>query len=142
MINKINVSIVFLSILLLAACNAIPTQTEEYLAIYKRDTAYLSLHIYKNSYHGNLKVKGRGTDLEFGTIRGTIEGDTLIGDFLYKPYKAKLEKRKPFVLLRRDHVLIQGTGLEQVYMGVPYYSPNSIHFDNPKFVFKKYKARN
>jgi len=141
MINKFSISIGLANILFFCSCNSTSSHTVEYVAIYKRDTAYLTLQMYETSYHGTLEIHGRGTDKEFGSVQGNIEGDTLLGDFLYKPYKAKLEKRRPLVLLRRENTLIQGSGSEQVYMGISYYSPKSIHFDNPKFVFKKSKIR-
>lgn len=123
--------------LFFCSCTSHSTRIEEYIAIYKRDTAYLTLHLYPNSYHGKMLVKGAGNFVEKGSIEGDIKGDTLLGSYLYKPYKAKFTKRRAFVLKRTESELLQGSGLESVYMGVPYYDPASINFEAVKFVFKR-----
>lgn len=129
--------LLYVFLLLLSACNTNSYPVEEYVAIYKRDTAYLKLTIYSGSYDGNLLIKGAGAKVEKGRIQGQILGDTLIGSFLYRPYKSKLEKRRAFVLKRDGDKLIQGNGLENVYMGITYYDPASINFENPKLIFLK-----
>ncbi|MCI0921226.1 hypothetical protein IP023_07660 [Sphingobacterium rhinopitheci] len=136
---KMMSSVLYSSIIVLlwSSCNTNVEKAEEYVAIYKKDTAYLSLTIYKDTYHGNMRVKGVGKDTELGKVRGKIMGDTLIGDFIYTPYRTKYEKRKAFVLLRQGNILLQGNGLQHVYMGIPYYDPASISFDNPTFVFHR-----
>lgn len=137
MIKQINLLLTLcLSILIFSSCHSSADKTEKYIAIYKKDTAYLTLSIYNDTYHGKMIVKGMGDDKELGKVHGKIIGDTLVGDFLYTPYRSKYEKRKAFVLKREANTLIQGNGLEHVYMGIPYFSPASISFDNPKFVFK------
>lgn len=129
--------ITYFSILLflLTSCSPRVEKMEEYVAVYKRDTAYLSISIGTNSYYGTLMLKKRSGNIEKGAIRGKIKGDLFDGDYLYRPYKAKLEKRRAMVFKRDNKSLIQGTGLENIYMGIPYYDPASIHFDNAKFVF-------
>lgn len=123
------------------ACNSKNHKAEEYVAIYKRDTAYLHLEIFENRYHGKLRIEGPGRRKEFGDVQGKVSGDTLVGDYLYKPYKAKEKKRRAFVLKRENGTLLQGFGLEHVYMGIPYYEPSSVSFDGAKFVFKSVQSQ-
>lgn len=121
--------------LILCACSSESVKEQEYIAIYKRDTAYLKLQLYDHSYHGTLQIHSSQYK-ESGKVQGKIIGDTLMGDFLYTPYKAKLEKRRALVFKRNADSLIQGIGLEQIFMGIPHYDPSSIHFDSARFVFQ------
>lgn len=108
---------------------------KDYIAISKRDTAFLNLSIYGDTFFGKMIVSKPGNVLDSGEIEGKVVGDTLLGSYLYRPYGARHYKRVPYVLLQKKDTLIQGHGLVSIYMGVPTYQMNSISFKNSKFVF-------
>lgn len=124
---------------LLFACGAKPVQSSKYVALNNRDTAHLELTFYKDNFHGKLNILRAGNVVDSGTVEGNIHQDTLLGSFYYKPYGAKFKKRRAFVLLNKQDSLIQGSGSELVYMGIPYYIPTSITFDSIGYVFKEQK---
>lgn len=107
----------------------------EYIAYSKRDTAYLTLTLAGDNFYGKLRIAGPGNVVDSGDVRGRIIRDTLLGDFYYRPYQAHLKKRKAYVLINQQDSLVQGRGVETVYMGIPSYMPNSISFDSAKYVF-------
>lgn len=114
------------------------TKTEFYRGINGSDTAFLSLNIIEDSFYGKYEVRKRWYTYRTGDIRGTINGDTLIGDFVYTYYGGADSKRIPLALLRRDSVLLIGNGVVSSYMGIPMFVPNvPIVFDNSEFVLEK-----
>lgn len=130
-----NLFLFIFSLVMLYSCTSKNGKVEEYEAIYKRDTAYLRLNIYGETYHGHLTIKKPSNITEKGEVEGKIIGDTLLGDYLYTPYKAKLKKRRALVFKREGGTLLQGFGLEKIFMGIPHFNPNSLHFDGAKFIF-------
>jgi len=120
---------------LCCACNSGTPNMQQYIAVYKGDTALLSIHVEERSFYGKLHIIKSMTKDEKGDVRGKVLGDILEGDYVYTPFKNKLQKRRPLVFKRVNNTLVQGFGLEHIYMGIPYFSPGSIHFDNPKYVF-------
>lgn len=118
-----------------AACQRDIAPPEFYRGINGRDTAYLTLNVGNNSFYGKYEVRRSWYTYRTGDIRGTIKGDTLIGDFLYTPYGGGDNKRTPIALLRRDSVLVVGKGVASSYMGIPIFVPNvPIDYDHPAFV--------
>ncbi|QEL02625.1 hypothetical protein FKG96_17975 [Olivibacter sp. LS-1] len=110
-------------------------QTMDYIAHSNGDTVYLKLTRFQESFYGKLRIEGRGNTVVSGDVRGRIAMDTLIGDFYYRPYQAKFKKRRAYVLIDKKDSLLQGTGAESVYMGIPSFIPSSISFDDPKYIF-------
>ncbi|MEG1020659.1 MAG: hypothetical protein RSE50_04010 [Myroides sp.] len=137
MILKTNsVKILILSfICLLISCESKKSETVNYIAYAKDDTVYLELTRYNDNFYGKLKILGRGNMVVSGDVRGKIIMDTLVGDFYYHPYQTKIKKRKAYVLIDKKDSLIQGTGTESVYMGIPSFVPGSVSFNDPKYVF-------
>lgn len=82
--------------LIFNSCRLSDDKTEEYIAIHDKDTAYLTISFYEDVFQGKMIIKGFRDDIENGSIRGKISGDILIGDFLYKPYKAQKRKALSF----------------------------------------------
>ena len=124
----------------LISCNSSAEKQQkatEYIAVYKSDTAYLSIQMTKNKFYGTLKILNRGTSHDYGMIEGDIHNDSLIGTYYYQPYRAKDKKRKAFALLKTSEGFIEGNGLQKVYMGIPSYIPESLSFNNAKFIFIK-----
>ena len=120
---------------LLTNCTTGKVDTVEYVAITNRDTAMLTLTYYEHSFYGKLKIFKPGKVIDSGEIQGNIYGDTLVGDFSYQPFGARHKKRRAYVLLNKTDSLIQGNGRESDYLGVPFYTPESINFNSPKFTF-------
>lgn len=103
-------------------------ETINLLSYVKRDTISVELSLYTESFYGKYYLKGPGDYIVEGEIIGEVKGDTLVGTIYYAPYKWKEKKRRPFALIQRDGKYIQGKGLELYYMGIPYFSMNSITF--------------
>lgn len=123
---------------LLVSCTGSLTnraETQILQAITNRDTALLRLTVVGNEFYGSLIITRPGLAIDSGQVRGEIKQDTLIGDYHYLPFQAAEKKRRPFLLLHKDGSYKKGTGMEKVYMGVPFYVPSTISFANPQFVF-------
>lgn len=120
----------------LGGCDKGGKARRSYQAIHQRDTALLDLVITDRHFYGKYRLMHPGGASDVGDVTGKVIGDTLLGDFFYLSYGAKHKKRKAFALLRRDAYLIQGTGLQTVFMGVPSYLRESLDFDSVKFVFE------
>lgn len=135
--STFSIRLMLLLIICTAACTANKNEKkiERYTAKHNRTVAHLKLTKYTDSFHGQYRITKPGNAIDSGEVHGKIVHDTLIGDFLYTPYKGKVKKRKPFVLLKKGDQYIQGSGRETIYMGITYYEPGSIHFQNAKFVF-------
>lgn len=99
----------------------------------------LSLTYYEHSFYGKMKILKPGGVRDSGEVQGKIYGDTLLGDFSYQPFGAKHKKRIAYVLLNKTDSLIQGNGRPSDYLGVPFYLPESINFNSPKFIFRLIK---
>jgi len=123
------------ALLLCCSCNSQTPAMEHYMAVYKADTALLSIHVAEGRFYGKLHIIKSNTNDENGDVSGKVVDDIFEGDYVYTPFKSKLQKRRPLVFKRINNTLVQGFGLEHRYMGIPYFSPGSIHFDNPKYVF-------
>lgn len=98
----------------------------------------MTLNIIENRFYGKYEVR-KGCDIyRTGDIRGNVKGDTLIGDFYYKPYGSRDKKRIPFALLQRDSILLVGKGVAATYMGIPFFVPDvPIDYENPEFVLMR-----
>ncbi|WP_348800105.1 hypothetical protein [Flavobacterium adhaerens] len=83
---------------------------------------------YEVFYGGNEKVK------DSGKISGEKIGDTLKGKLTYVSYGGD-EKTKPFILLKSGKNYKVGNGRISILLGIPYYLPNTIKFDN-SFILK------
>lgn len=135
--NILKVFLFPFSSILFFACGSKPKEALEYMAISKRDTVQLRLNLYEDTFHGSMKILRPGNVIDSGSVEGKIQQDTLIGNFYYHPYGSKFKKRKALVLLKHKDSLTQGSGLESVYMGIPYYLPTSITFDSAGYVFTR-----
>jgi len=71
-----------------------------------------------------------------GKINGDINGDILLGDNHYKPYRWKENKRVPIVLMKQGDNYIEGSGKMIELMGILTYINETISFDNPKRIYK------
>jgi len=126
-----------LPVLLLSSCEERRQDAEAltYIAQSKRDSARLDLNLFESRFHGKLWFYRPGGEVDSGDIRGSIQKDTLIGDYYYTPFGWGEKKRRPLVLLKKGSQYILGTGTEQVYMGIPHFIPSTINFRDPKFIF-------
>ncbi|MBP3942991.1 hypothetical protein J5U18_05325 [Sphingobacteriaceae bacterium WQ 2009] len=104
-----------------------------------RDTVLIDLVKFENSFFGNYKLSGPGNYSVIGDVEGKINADTLIGTIYYTPYGWKDKKRRAFVLLMKDGKYFQGKGSEMIYMGIPYFVPETVSFDSVVNVFSAVK---
>lgn len=108
-----------------------------YRAVNKKDTAYLAINMAGKDFYGKYGlIKGWEVPV-VGAIAGKVQSDTLTGTFIYTPYQYRNKKRVAFALLQREDQFISGSGTEIVYMGIPYYAPDALHFDDPEFTFER-----
>lgn len=137
--NSCTVFLCFLvTSILTLACQRDKPQTTFYHGINERDTARLRLSIIQDSFYGEYEVRSRSRIKKTGEVRGTIKGDTLLGDYYYKPYGGGVKKRVPFALLQKGSELLLGQGVVSSFMGIPFFVPNiPINYDNPEFVLVK-----
>lgn len=138
---KLNpVILLFLIIITAFGCNNQTTEvyTNYYRAVNGSDTADLKLSTIGNHFYGQFEIRKNWYTYRTGNIEGKIMGDTLIGDFYYKPFSGGAKKRMPFALLKRDDALHIGNGLISSYMGVPFFVPSvPITYDSAEFVLVK-----
>lgn len=114
-----------------------PEQKIFYRAMDEKNIALLTFdEVGKDYFIGSYEVRFlKGGIKERGTVRGTITGDTLFdGRLDYISYGGS-RNIKPFVLLRKDDTLKMGSGLIYRYLGIPYFSPESIEFKDDDFQF-------
>ncbi|MFZ4261971.1 hypothetical protein ACFRAE_08010 [Sphingobacterium sp. HJSM2_6] len=134
--------LIFISSLFIFSCTnpeSVILSEKDYISIVDRDTSLLHLTLYKNNFYGHLTIKQPGDVIIKGEINGKIQQDTLIGDYLYTPYKWKYQKRRPIVLLNQKGTFVEGSGIISILLGVPHYMPGSISYDPPKNVFTEVK---
>ena len=138
---KLNpVIILFLIIITAFGCNNQTTEvhTNYYRAVNGSDTADLKLSTIGNHFYGQYEIRKNWYTYRTGNIEGKILGDTLIGDFYYRPFSGGAKKRMPFALLNKDDALHVGNGLISSYMGVPFFVPSvPITYDSAEFVLVK-----
>lgn len=107
----------------------------EYIHIDGRDTSRLRLVVHDNQFFGELKrQKGQGGVVS-GVINGNVKGDTLIGDYLYRPYRAREKKRVPIVLLKVGDNYLEGKGQKMEIYGILTYLQHTIKFNDPARTF-------
>jgi hypothetical protein len=131
-------------ILLIIGChsNTADFPAKYYLAISKRDTAYLKITKRENYFYGKYIVQYGNSAKDSGEIRGNILGDTLLGDYFYIPSSGAVKKRKPFALLQNGKTLRLGSGAVMSFMDIPYYAPEvAINYDSVKFVFNEIEQK-
>lgn len=123
--------------LLTVACQSdIPKEEyRNYTATHKNVKAYMNLRLGEKTFHGKYRIVFPGNAIDSGEVKGKVLNDTLMGDYRFKQYGWKEMKIRPFILLHKGDSLIQGTGMELLYLGVFYFAPESISFENPRFVF-------
>ncbi|SUJ09655.1 Uncharacterised protein [Sphingobacterium spiritivorum] len=95
----------------------------------------MNLRLGEHNFYGKYRIVYPGNAIDSGEVKGKVINDTLMGDYRYKQYGWKEHKIRPFILLQKGDSLIQGTGMELMYLGVFYFAPASISFDSPRFVF-------
>ncbi|MGJ1418816.1 hypothetical protein ACR79T_04265 [Sphingobacterium spiritivorum] len=133
----LTLSFCMLSALLTVACQSdIPKEEyRNYTATHENVKAYMNLRLGEKTFHGKYRIIFPGNAIDSGEVKGKVLNDTLMGDYRYKQYGWKEMKIRPFILLHKGDSLIQGTGMELLYLGVFYFAPESISFENPRFVF-------
>ena len=89
-----------------------------YQAVNGPDTAELTLNISGENFYGKYVVRKGWYTHRTGDVSDKIKGDTLVGDYLYKPYGGGEKKRMPFALLRKGDTLLVGNGVTSSYMGI------------------------
>lgn len=128
--------ICFFSILLLSSCASSHKTEQSYIHIDGRDTSRLRLVRYEDTFYGELIHTKGGVAPVIGKINGDINGDILLGDNHYKPYRWKENKRVPIVLMKQGDNYIEGSGKMIELMGILTYINETISFDNPKRIYK------
>lgn len=108
---------------------------KQYIFIDGRDTTRIRITTYPTRFHGEMTSTRPGGFFVFGEVQGNAKGDTLVGDYHYRPYKWREKKRVPFAILLKDGKYLEGKGKQLIYMGIPYYVEGTISFDDPERVF-------
>ncbi|ERJ58716.1 hypothetical protein [Sphingobacterium paucimobilis] len=104
-------------------------QNETYVYNDGRDTIAVALSLMDNVFHGSYEKNSPGGVVVTGDISGNIKGDTLLGSLYYTPYKGRNKQRKAFALLKQNNDYIIGNGTGYIYMGIPYFSVETLTFD-------------
>ncbi|MEL1245555.1 hypothetical protein AAEO56_14870 [Flavobacterium sp. DGU11] len=124
------------------ACNSKENEfkdnSTQYRAIKERDTAYLFLSMGEERFYGKYEIHYGASGRDKGDVRGEIKGDTLLGEFYFKPYGGGEKKRAPFVVLKKDGKLLLGKGVESSYLNISFYMPDiPIDYSDPAFIFEE-----
>jgi len=109
-----------------------------YLAVYKGDTALLSIKGTSSGIEGTLKFIKADWNVDNGTIKGTMKGDTLLADYNFKSHDGRWY-RNPIALLKKDGKLYLGVGQFETAWGRTYFAKNvPIDYDKGKYVFDEH----
>lgn len=109
-----------------------------YAAISGTDTASLKLVITGSQFKGLYEVNYHGSFKDSGEVKGTIKGDTLIGDYHFQHYGLEKWRRAPIALLKKDGKLLLGTGTMENYLTISYFKAGEpIDYSQPEFIFQK-----
>lgn len=121
MIRTTTLSVILLAGLL-SGCNEKNFSEDKfhYRAINGKDTALLSITIYKDRFYGEYEMIYGKRGKDSGVVRGQLYGDTLKGEYRYLSYGGS-KSIAPFALLKKDGKLRLGRGLKATYMGIPFY---------------------
>jgi hypothetical protein len=95
---------------------------EKFISVKGDDTATVIINKTTNLFRGSMQISYKSKYPDSGEINGIVRGDTLIGQFLYKYYGVKWQ-RKPVAFLMKDNRLILGEGRVKNTLDV-------VHFDN------------
>lgn len=139
--TKVIITTISLAVFMSSCLSDKKDKAVSYHAIYKRDTARLTLTRYEDTFFGKLNIHRAGNIIDSGEVQGKISKDTLNGDYYYRPHGTFRKKRRPLALLAKGDSLIQGNGTEMEYMGIPYYAEGSIDFDSATFIYLKSKLK-
>lgn len=104
-----------------------------------RDTVTIDLMLHQKRFVGKYTVTGPGDYLVTGEVEGEIKADTLLGSLYYTPFGWRDKKRKAFALLAKNDQYLSGKGTELIYMGIPYFVPNTVSFGPEKGVYQVVK---
>ncbi|WP_312136286.1 hypothetical protein [Sphingobacterium sp.] len=129
------ISFVFLSLTGCVDKHGRQNKEKRYISIDDRDTTRIRITTYPTRFHGEMTNTRPGGFFVSGEIQGNVKGDTLVGDYNYKPYKWREKKRVPFAILMKDGKYLEGKGKQLIYMGIPYYVEGTISFDDPARIF-------
>lgn len=112
-----------------------------YQAVHNGDTAVLHLTAIDSSFYGQLERSHINLGKDSGYVRGKISGDTLQGDYYFKPFDTDKRERMPVAFLKKNNQLILGKGAIMIYLKIPYFDKKvPIDYTNPEFVFEKVNA--
>jgi hypothetical protein len=115
------------------ARTAFPTQ--RYIAVYERDTALLSFARKGSIIEGKLRFSYANGNIEDGTIKGMVKGDTLLADYNFKSHNGRWY-RNPVAFLQTGNKLKLGVGQFEITWGRTHFSKSvPIDYDKGRFVF-------
>ncbi|WP_133586479.1 hypothetical protein [Sphingobacterium yanglingense] len=104
-------------------------QNETYIHNNGRDTITVVLNLVNEVFQGSYKKNSPGGVVVTGDISGNVKGDTLLGSLYYTPYRGRNKQRKAFALLKQNNDYIIGNGSGYIYMGIPYFAPETLTFN-------------
>jgi len=108
-----------------------------YMAVYSGDTAILSFTSKGSLIEGKLKFIDMHGNIDAGTIKGRIAGDTLLADYHYKTFN-KIWLRNPIALLKKGNKLQLGVGELEWAWGRTYFTRNiPIDYDKGRYTFRE-----
>lgn len=121
MAKTTTLSLILFAALLFGCMKKDPIEDKfHYRAINGKDTALLSITIYKDRFYGEYEMIYGKRGKDSGAVRGQIYGDTLKGEYQYLSYGGS-KSIAPFALLKKDGKFRLGRGLKSTYMGIPFY---------------------
>lgn len=113
----------------------IDTAATQYRAVSGRDTAILYITQKGTAITGNLRFTFANGNTTTGLLKGTLKGDTLLGDYLFKTEQG-IWYRNPLAFLQRGNQLTMGIGQMEFAWGRGYFKKNEpIDYDKGRFVF-------
>lgn len=137
-LKQIIVCIAF-ALLLFTGCKKGNNDTDKplrYIAENGKIKGILDLNIVGTEFYGRYEIVNGVNGSDIGQVRGKIKGDTLIGNYYYKPWAGTNKKRIPIALLKKEGYLLEGKGVVVEFVNIPHFSPDiPIDFSNPRFIF-------
>jgi hypothetical protein len=113
----------------------ISVSSKKYIAVYERDTALLSFTRKGSIIEGKLRFSYANGNIEDGTIKGMVKGDTLLADYNFKSHNGRWY-RNPVAFLQTGNKLKLGVGQFEITWGRTHFSKSvPIDYDKGRFVF-------
>lgn len=131
------VGYIFSLFFILVGCSGPEYNNTYYKAISldKRDTALLRIEASADAFHGDYQIRYDDKSMDDGTITGAVNGDTLLGKFVYLS-RDNVRSVHPIAFLKSGDKMKLGIGIAGTYMGFHVYQRGSLAFGDSLFQFQ------